>query len=204
MTNIARMLSDERRKVYVMTPAVMPQPLRPSRPLRTIVAAGLLAGVLDGLDAAIFIGIMSGIPVARVFQFIASGLVGVRAFDGDGATAALGVLLHLVIATGAAATFYILSTKLPILLRRPLLWGPIYGIGVFIFMHYLIVPLSAAPKQRPADAASLLNLVFSHVFFVGIPIALVTSKMARKYAEGARLTLAGDRDASAPGQSLLH
>lgn len=142
-------------------------------------SAGLLAGLLDGLDAVVFIGMMSGIPVVRVFQFIASGLIGVRAFDGGGAAAALGVLLHFTIAIGAAATFYLLSRKLPILLRRPLVCGPIYGLGVFVFMHYLVVPLSATPRQPPISMASLLNLIFSHVFFVGIPIALVTSRMAR-------------------------
>jgi len=141
-------------------------------------AAGLLAGVLDGLDAVVFIGLMSGIPVVRVFQFIASGLIGMRAFDGGIPAAALGVVLHFTIAIGAAATFYLLSLKLPILLQRPLLCGPIYGIGVFAFMHYLVVPLSAAPRQPPLRVSSLLNLIFSHIFFVGIPIVLVTSRMA--------------------------
>jgi hypothetical protein len=70
-------------------------PLRPSRALRTIVTAGLFAGFLDGMDAVVFIAWMSGIPVMRVFQFIASGALGVKSFDGGWATAALGVLFHL-------------------------------------------------------------------------------------------------------------
>ena len=134
--------------------------------------------MLDGLDAVVYIGLMSGIPVIRVFQFIASGVLGVRAFHGGGAAAALGVVLHFTIAIGAAATFYLLSRKLPILLRHPLVCGPIFGLGVFVFMHYLVVPLSAAPRQPPIRTAALLNLIFSHVFFVGIPIALVTRRMA--------------------------
>lgn len=111
--------------------------------------AGLLAGLLDGLDAVVYIGMMSGIPVIRVFQFIASGLIGVRAFHGGSPAAALGVVLHFTIAIGAAATFYLLSRKLPFLLRRPLVCGPIYGLGVFVFMHYLVVPLSDAPAEWP-------------------------------------------------------
>ena len=66
------------------------------------------------------------------------------------------------------------------LLRRRLVWGPIFGLGVFLFMHYLVVPLSAAPKQHPATIASLANLVFSHIFFVGIPIAMVVSREAKR------------------------
>ncbi len=142
----------------------------------TIAEAGLLAGILDGLDAVVYIGFISGVPVIRIFQFIASGALGVSAFRGGLAAASLGVLFHFVIATGAATVFYLCSRQLPMLLRRPLLWGPIYGVGVFLFMHYVVVPLSAAPKQPPARIASLVNLIFSHIFFVGIPIALVIGR----------------------------
>jgi hypothetical protein len=51
---------------------------------------------------------------------------------------------------------------------------------VFFIMRYLVVPLSAAPKQGPATPGALLNLVFSHIFFVGIPIALIVARIARQ------------------------
>ena len=152
---------------------------RPAQPGRTIPIAGLLAGVLDGLDAAVVIAGMNGIPASRIFQFIASGLLGVSAFRGGAPAAALGVLLHFIIATSAAAVFYVLSLQLPLLLRRPLICGAIYGIGVFAFMRYLVVPFSATPRQPPASTAAIINLLFSRVFFVGIPIALVTRRNAR-------------------------
>ena len=153
--------------------------LVPSRPVRTILTAGTIAGFLDGMDAVVFIGWMSGIPVIRVFQFIASGAIGVRAFHGGVATALLGVLFHFGIAMGAAAVFYALSTKFPMVLRQPLVWGAAYGVGVFWFMHYVVVPLSATPRQPPLAARGLANLLFSHIFFVGIPIAWVTKRSGR-------------------------
>jgi len=159
---------------------LVPQPGPTLQPLKTILGAGLLAGFLDGMDAVVAISMIAGVPAIRVFQFIASGVLGLKAFQGGGATAALGVVLHFTIAIGAAAVFYVLSRMLPMLLRKPLLWGPVYGIVVFIFMHYLVVPLSAAPRQPPAGAIAILNLIFSHVFFVGIPIALITSRTAPK------------------------
>ena len=164
---------------------MMDSPSRTTGPasgaLKTILTAGLLAGLLDGLDAVVFIGWANGIPVERVFQFIASGAIGTQSFHGGSATAALGVFFHFTIAIGAAAVFYLISIKLPVIMHRPWLWGPVYGIGVFLCMHYLVVPLSAAPKQRPLSAGPLANLLFSHIFLVGIPIAFMTSSLARSH-----------------------
>ncbi|MGA7461426.1 MAG: hypothetical protein WBW69_14450 [Candidatus Korobacteraceae bacterium] len=153
--------------------------LRPSGPVKTILVAGLIAGFLDGMDAVVYIAWMSGRSAVRVFQFIASGALGMKSFDGGVGTALLGVFFHFVIAIGAAAVFYVLSVNLPMVLRRPLLWGPAYGVGVFVFMHYVVVPLSAAPKQPPLSLPALANLLLSHIFFVGIPIAWVTRQFSR-------------------------
>jgi hypothetical protein len=157
--------------------------LQPARPLRVILTAGFVAGVLDGLDAALIITALNGVSAVRVFQFIASGLLGISSFRGGIATAALGVLLHFTIATAAAATFYYASLKLRFLVQRPLLWGPLYGVAIFFFMHYLIVPLSATPRQPQTSLTSIANLLFSHIFFVGIPIALITGRMQNITAE---------------------
>jgi hypothetical protein len=160
-----------------------PSTSRKPPPIRIILAAGLIAGFLDGMDAVVFIGWISGVGVERVFQFIASGALGVKSFHGGWAAAALGVVFHFIIALGAAAVFYALSLKLPMVLRRPLLWGAIYGVGVFLFMHYVVVAMSAAPKQPRLAIPAVANLLFSHIFFVGIPIALIISRSrARKNA----------------------
>ncbi|HEY1731623.1 MAG TPA: hypothetical protein VGG15_07730 [Terriglobales bacterium] len=43
-------------------------------------------------------------------------------------------------------------------------------------MRYIVVALSATPRQPPAKLSSLANLVFSHIFLVGIPIAVMISR----------------------------
>jgi hypothetical protein len=143
-----------------------------AHPLKTITRAGLIAGTLDGLDAAIVLGLIGGPGVKRVFQFIASGALGPSAFQGGWATASLGVLLHYGIATGAATTYYLLSRPFPTLARKPVLCGPIFGLGVFVFMRHLVIPLSAAPKRPSLTLPGYLNQLIAHTLFVGLPIAL--------------------------------
>jgi len=150
-----------------------------ARAIPTFLKAGLVAGMLDGLDAAIFIGVVRGVGVLRVYQFIASGLLGRRSFAGGWSTGALGVLLHFFIATSAAAVYYALIQRIPLLAKRPLIAGPFFGLGVYLFMHYVVVKLSAA-QSRPLHGIDLINQLFAHIFFVGIPIALVTAYDLRK------------------------
>jgi hypothetical protein len=151
---------------------------RPASPLRargfeTIFWGGLIAGFLDGMDAVVWVT-LNGISVSRLFKFIASGWMGLRAFHGGAAVVALGVTSHFLIATGAATVYYLVSLKQPLLVRKPWLCGPVFGIGLYIFMHYFVLPLSGVPHQSAPTLAWVLNQLFSHTIFVGLPIALVT------------------------------
>jgi hypothetical protein len=137
---------------------------------------GLVAGVLDIADALIFAAVRGGSPT-RVLQYIASGVLGPASFQGGATTAAFGLFLHFVIATGAAATFVFASLRLPALLRRPFVWGSIYGIVVLIVMNRIIVPVSFVRRAPFALDAGFVNLVFAHIFFVGIPIAFVARRL---------------------------
>lgn len=166
--------------IHSLEDAIVPLAAAPkTSPIKTILLAGLLAAILDGLDAAIFIGMARGVAVSRVFQFIASGLLGPKSFGAGWRTVALGILIHFFIALSAAAAYYAFAQRIPFLVQRPLIAGPLFGIALFALMHYLVVPLSAAPKQPPASWPALLNLTLSHIFFVGLPIALITSRPSR-------------------------
>ena len=161
----------------VMHGAVVPA--RSNRAIQVILWSWLVAGVLDGTDAVIFNSGVRGVSVMRIFQFIASGLLGLKAFRGGWGTASLGVLLHFLIALSAAVVYYLLARTYREVRNRPLLWGPVFGVAVFLVMHYVVVPLSAVPRQSSTHALDYINLVFSHVFFVGLPIALVNARRSR-------------------------
>src|SRR5271166_6561332 len=146
----------------------------------TVLLGGLIAGVLDGLDAVIFYGWSFGVPPALLFQNIAAGLLGRRSFHGGWATALLGVACHFTIAIGAAAVFYWASHVIPVLWRNPWIFGPTFGVLVYLFMHYIVVPLSAVPKRTvPITFLEIVDQLFSHTMFVGLPIALMARRSAR-------------------------
>src|SRR5450755_1478849 len=100
----------------------------------TILLGGLIAGVLDGLDAVVFYGLSFGVTPTALFQHIASGLLGTGSFRGGWYTTVLGVGLHFTIAIGAAAVYYAASLFLPALFRKPWVYGPTFGILVYLFM----------------------------------------------------------------------
>lgn len=146
----------------------------------TILLGGLVAGLLDGLDAVVYYKWASGVAPGRIFQHIASGLLGANSFNGGWSTILLGVVLHFTIAIGAAAVFYTASLAIPALLRKPWISGPAYGLVVYAVMHYIVVPLSLV-RHRTAPMAGweLVDQLFSHMFFVGLPIALMARRSRR-------------------------
>ena len=150
-----------------------PAAARP-RAFQTIIYGGLIVGVLDFLDATIF-SALRGVSPTRVWQFVASGLLGRSSFNGGMKTALLGVLLHFLIAFILAAIYYVASLYLPMLLRRAVLWGLLYGIAVYFVMNYVVLPLSAAPPLR-FSLASFLNGIIGHALLVGLPIALIAQR----------------------------
>jgi hypothetical protein len=144
--------------------------------IQAILLGGLAVGVLDISDAILFTWFRGG-SATRMLQGIASGLLGPGSFQGGPATAVLGLVLHFIIATGATTVFVLASLRVPALLERPFVWGPIYGLVVYSVMRFVVLPLSLIRMQPFAFNIGFANLIFAHVFLVGIPIAFVTSRV---------------------------
>lgn len=153
----------------------MTSPARKNPALFAILAGGGIAGSLD-ITYAILISAFRGTPPMRLLQSVATGLLGPAAYEGGVPTAALGFVLHFLIAFMMAAAFYLISLRLDFLVRRPVTSGLIYGAILYPFMTQIVLPLSVYPHPfvfRPLFFA--INL-FVHMFFVGLPIALATKK----------------------------
>lgn len=139
--------------------------------LRGILWGGILCGVFDLTYAFIYYGMRGATPIA-ILHSIASGLLGAAASKGGLATAALGFVLHFVIAFGAATVYYLASRKMTFLLRHAVVCGLLYGVAVYLFMNFLVLPLSAFPRKLSYPPGVLIPGIACHMVLVGLPIAL--------------------------------
>lgn len=143
--------------------------MRPST--KAILLGGVIGATLDIAYAFSFFG-LQGVSPVRILQSIASGVLGAASFTGGNATAALGLLLHYLIAIAAAAVFYTASGWFTWLVRHPILAGIVFGIGVYAFMNLVVLPLSAVPRRPPFMPLAFATDLLSHMFLFGVPIAL--------------------------------
>jgi hypothetical protein len=144
--------------------------------LKTILWIGLVAGTLDIAENLVFSQVR-GVTPWRVFQYIASGLMGRQAFESGWASVLLGIGLHYIIALIWTAVFYVMARKFAIIMRRPVLSGLLYGAVVYLIMNFIIVPLSGVPHPlRPVTLVSRINAVLALLICIGLPISLLMRK----------------------------
>ena len=142
---------------------------------KSVVAGGLLGGALDLLFAVSFAAYNGAAP-SRVFQAIASGLLGDAASSGGVCVDVLGIACHFGMSILWAGLFALIAWRQPALARRPILAGLVFGIVVFLTMRLVVLPLSAYPHPVTFKPLATVLDLLSHMFLFGTPIALVVSR----------------------------
>jgi hypothetical protein len=160
------------------------------RAYRAILWAGAVCAVLDGMSAVAVSAFFGTRPV-QLFQGIASGLLGPASFTGGMTTAALGLAVHVFVAFAAAAVYYAASRMAPVLNEHAVVSGVVYGVGVHLFMTFVVIPLSAI-GARPIVWPRFVAILIVHVIVVGPSISLtvrwhsaIDRRAARSTAPGA-------------------
>jgi hypothetical protein len=171
-----------------MTPDAELHGRRTLTPGRAVLLGTLAVGVLDLLDALVFFG-ARGVPPVRILHSIASGLLGRAAFGGGTATALLGLAIHFAIACAVVVAYHAASSRLPELRRRPLLWGPLYGVLVWVVMNRLVLPLTPA-MTGTQSLPVVINGLLIHALGVGLPSALSAWAVRPEERTPARAALA--------------
>jgi hypothetical protein len=143
--------------------------------LSRLVRAGLLTAITDGIFACALSVFAYGSTVVRLWQGVASTLLGKEAFEGGAATAMVGVLMHFGVAFGWSAVFIFLVLRSRWV--RDLLassYGPakvgfLYGPFIWSVMSLIVIPLLV--HRPPTIGARWWVQLIGHIPFVGIPIA---------------------------------
>jgi hypothetical protein len=146
---------------------------------RAIFWGGLVAGTLDITAACVYSWVRAKVSPVRVLQSVASGLLGPDSYGGGAKTAVLGLAFHFLIATTATALFYLASRKLRFMIERPVTWGLVYGVLVYLFMNFVVLPLSALPMRTAPPLSSRVINCLIIMFCVGLPIALIVRRFSK-------------------------
>ena len=149
----------------------------PPRPLAAIFWGGLLAGIFDITQAFIGFGLLGAKPF-RILQHIAGGVFGARSMQMGWTSAALGLVFHFTIAFTAATVYFLASRVLRVMVEHAVVCGLIYGELVFLFMYFVVLPLTPlGPAQF--NIATYITGPIGHTLLVGLPIALSVRRFAR-------------------------
>ena len=151
-----------------------------SRALKAVLGGGLLGGAFD-ITYACVVWAFRGVSPIRVGQSVASGLLGREsALAGGIATGLLGFALHIGMALIMAAVYYGAATRIPLLVKRAAWCGPIYGLGLYLTMNYIVLPLSAIGRHGGTGPLYLvIPEILVHMFGVGLTMALFTRRALR-------------------------
>ena len=64
------------------------------------------------------------------------------------------------------------------LVKRPVHFGLLYGVAVYLFMNFVVLPLSRIP-QRPMTVSGFIIGLLTIMFCVGLPISLIMRRYSR-------------------------
>ncbi|HJU39129.1 MAG TPA: hypothetical protein VJ724_06110 [Tahibacter sp.] len=151
----------------------------PRHPLTAVLAAGSLAATIDIVYACSFHYFHNAVAPLRILQTIASGVLGTAAFDGGAAAGALGLVLHYFILIVAAAIWWIASRRWRFLVDRAFVAGVAFGVGIWLTMNFVVLPLSAAPPFRLSWSVGSVSNALVHFLVLGPVVALTLRRALR-------------------------
>jgi hypothetical protein len=144
---------------------------------KTIVSAGLTAGILD-LTAAILVYavFLQKTTAIKILQSIASGIFKKDAYSGGPEMAVYGVLLHFFIAFIFAWFYFKIYSYIPFFHINALLSGLAYGFFVWVVMNLIVLPIVfPILPEKHFDFPLLLSIIII-ICCIGMPIAFITRK----------------------------
>ena len=160
-----------------MTVTSLPLERRDRGAAAVIVRPALTVAVLDAIWAMMLWSVvLRRVTPGQVWQGVAGALLGPSARQGGAATVALGLAIHVTVATTWSTVYYLAIHRLTWFRARAagraaLPLGVAYGAFVWCAMDLVVIPFTHARVQPPTSWLFWVNLV-GHMIVVGPPIAL--------------------------------
>jgi len=143
-----------------------------------VIWAGFWGGALDFVDASVMSVVSDG-SILRPWMGIAQVWLG-KLPDGPNLPAALlGTVSHFAIAIIMAAVLALAMARLQILRRRPMLAGLAYGVGLYLVMLGIVLPVLVPGRFFLWNGISSLHGIAVHMA-VGLLMAMVISRGLRE------------------------
>jgi hypothetical protein len=145
-----------------------------------LLRAGLLTALTDGLFSSLLNVYAYHSTVSRLWQGVASVLLGAEALNGGARTVAIGLVMHVAVAFTWSAVFLLVVVRWP-WIRRLLdsAYGvakvaALYGPLVWMVMSLAVIPLLV--HRPPTIGLRWWVQFFGHIPFVGLPIVAATGR----------------------------
>ena len=144
-----------------------------------LVRAGTLTAIVDGLFSTILTVFFYNSTATRLWQNVASTVLGPASFDGGIRTAAIGLLMHVGVAFGWSVVFLLLwrTEWIRGILDSPggvLKVSAVYGPLIWVIMSCAVIPMLV--HRPPSITYRWWVQLIGHWPFVGLPIVAMFAR----------------------------
>ena len=143
--------------------------------LLTVAVLALLTGTLD-LIAAMIINYPA--TPFQIFRYIASGLFGKEAYQGN-SMILWGAFFHYTIAAVFSLGFFELHVKFRMFIKNIYILAVIYGLMIWVIMYFAVLPLTNIPKMPEhlhINWLSIIKNVAALIICLGLPISFLSER----------------------------
>ena len=151
-----------------------------ARTLPLLLRTWLTIAVIDGIFASCLSVFAYGSTFSRLWQGVASAVLGPAALQGGTRTVAIGLLLHVCVAFTWSAVFLTLAKSVSVIQRmiatpRGILSiAAVYGPSIWLVMSLVVIPLASG--RPPSITVRWWIQLFAHIPFVALPIVTVVGR----------------------------
>ncbi|MEO8578034.1 MAG: hypothetical protein ABI556_15095 [Gemmatimonadales bacterium] len=145
-----------------------------------LIRAWLTTAIVDGLFSSILVSVFYGSTVARLWQGVASVLLGKDALNGGNRTVLIGLAMHFGVALTWSAVFLLLwlrsrairdaVTSIPGVIKVAAIYGP----SIWMVMSLIVIP-SLTHRPPTINYRWWIQLI-GHIPFVAVPIIASISR----------------------------